>query len=76
MHQQYFYYYHAEQDAEYACRVGKLFVEVIAERTVNSKETDLKKKILRGDQITDGWFNRFMEKMINYLYIKKTPLPM
>ena len=45
---------------------GKTRAEVksIAERTMKLKETEQHLKILKGDKITDGWFNRFIEKNI------------
>ena len=43
---------------------GKTRAEVksIAERTLKLKETEEDAKILKGDRITDGWFNRFKER--------------
>ena len=43
---------------------GKTRAEVksIAERTLKFKETEEDAKILKGDRVTDGWFNRFMER--------------
>jgi len=43
---------------------GKTRAEVqsIVERTLKLKETEEDAKILKGDRVTDGWFNRFMER--------------
>ena len=43
---------------------GKTRAEVksIAERTMKLKETEQDVQLLKREKITDGWFNRFMER--------------